>query len=63
MGIRFADIPFSGDAIATHNGKIVWSNMRSGDCPPDIAMMVIVNMYTSCGAIIFELKKPDTTTD
>lgn len=52
---RFIDIPFEGEAIATHDGKVIWSNTFSGDCPPDICMMLVKNMYIVDGSFIFEL--------
>ena len=56
MDIRFADVPFSGDAIATKDGRIIWTNRESGDCPPDIAIMIVTNIYTVDGTFVFELK-------
>ena len=55
MSIRFNDIPFEGEAIATVDGKVIWTNHYSGDCPPDIAMMFVKNIYTADGQFIFEL--------
>jgi len=54
---RFADIPFSGDAIAIHNGSVIWTNRESGDCPPDIAMMIVANTYVVDNLIVFDLKE------
>ena len=56
MEVRFNDIPFVGDAIATHNGKVIWTNHESGDCPPDVCMMIVSNVYIVDGQFIFELK-------
>lgn len=57
MGIRFADIPFQGEAIATLDGKVIWTNFYSGDCPPDVAMMFVKNIYTTDGQFVFELSR------
>ncbi len=59
MKVRFIDIPFEGDAIALHNGKVIWTNHDSGDCPPDIALMYVENMYVADGHFVFELEKDD----
>lgn len=61
--ITFADFPFSGDAVATHNGKVIWTNHDSGDCPPDIAFMYVENSYIVDGELVVELvhKKPMLT--
>ena len=56
MSIRFADIPFEGEAIATLDGKVIWTNFYSGDCPPDIAMMTVASVYIVDGQFIFELE-------
>lgn len=55
MKVHFIDIPFTGDAIALHNGKVIWTNHESGDCPPDICMMTVSNMYTIDSQLVFEL--------
>ena len=55
MNIRLIDIPFEGDAIATLDGKVIWTNHESGDCPPDICMMFVRNMYITDGQFVFEL--------
>ena len=55
MKIRFSDIPFTGDAIAIHNGKVIWTNLISGDCPPDIAFMSVQNLYVIDNLLVFEL--------
>lgn len=53
--VRFIDIPFAGEAIALHDGKVIWTNHDSGDCPPDIGMMTVTNVYITDGIFIFEL--------
>lgn len=55
MKTRFCDIPFDGDAIALHHGKVIWTNFYGGDCPPDISMMTVSNLYITDGTLIFEL--------
>lgn len=57
MSIRFADIPFEGEAIATLDGKVIWTNFYSGDCPPDVAMMFVKNIYMVDGQFVFELSE------
>lgn len=57
MKIRFADIPFSGEAIATLDGKVIWTNYESGDCPPDIAYMFVEDSYVVDNILVFELSK------
>lgn len=54
--VRFIDIPFAGEAIALHDGKVIWTNHDSGDCPPDIAMMTVASVYIVDGQFIFELE-------
>lgn len=49
------DIEFSGDAVAILDGKVVWSNQTSGDCPPDIACRNVRIMYAVSNMIVFEL--------
>lgn len=56
MKVLFADIPFVGEAIATINGKEIWSNHISGDCPPDICLMEVDCVYIEDGRFVFELK-------
>lgn len=56
MGARFIDIPFDGEAIALHDGKVIWTNHYSGDCPPDICMMNVASVYIVDGQFIFELE-------
>lgn len=56
MGARFIDIPFAGEAIALHDGKVIWTNHYSGDCPPDIGMMTVASVYIVDGQFIFELE-------
>lgn len=51
----FNDIEFTGEAIATSGGKVIWTNLQSGDCPPDIAIMKVINLYTIDGVLVFEL--------
>lgn len=53
--MMFADIPFSGEAIAIHDGKVIWTNHESGDCPPDIATLHVSNLYTIDNVLVFEL--------
>ena len=60
MKTRFIDIEFEGDAIALYNGKVIWSNLEDGDCPPDVAMMYVTNMYTVGGMLVFKLGKEPT---
>lgn len=55
MKTRFCDIPFAGEAIALLHGKVIWTNYISGDCPPDVAMMTVTNVYITDGIFIFEL--------
>ena len=56
--MRFGDVPFIGDAIATYEGKVIWTNHESGDCPPDLCIMYYVdNMYIIDGQFVFELTK------
>lgn len=57
MKTRFIDIEFEGDAIALHKGKVIWSNLKDGDCPPDVALMLVSNMYTAGDVLVFELEK------
>lgn len=59
MKVRFVDIPFEGDAIALHNGKVIWTNHNSGDCPPDISMMTVASVCIIDGQFVFELEKGD----
>ena len=49
------DFPINGSAIATIDGRVVWSNHESGDCPPDIAMMHVKNTYKINGELVIEL--------
>lgn len=53
--VRFIDMPFTGEAIATHDGKVIWHNFYSGDCPPDIALRYVKNMYVENEVLVFEL--------
>lgn len=57
MKIKFGDVPFVGDAIATLNGKVIWTNHESGDCPPDIHILYVQNLYIADGQFVFELTK------
>lgn len=53
--VIFNDVQFTGDAIATSGGKVIWTNLVSGDCPPDIAVMKVVNLYVVDNVLVFEL--------
>lgn len=53
--IKFHDVPFTGDAIALKDGRFIWHNFHSGDCPPDINILYVKNMYDEDGVIVFEL--------
>jgi len=53
--IRFHDVPFTGDAVAIQDGKFIWHNFHSGDCPPDIEMLYVKYMYAYDGVIVFVL--------
>lgn len=55
MGIMLNDLPFAGSIIAMRNGKVIWTNHESGDCPPDIACMEVKNSYIVNGELIVEL--------
>ena len=56
--MRFGDVPFVGDAIATYDGKVIWTNHESGDCPPDLCVMFYVkSMYIVDNQFVFELTK------
>ena len=57
--IYFNDVPFVGDAVATLDGKVIWTNHYSGDCPPDIALLFVKNVYIVDGEFIFELTKEE----
>lgn len=53
--VRFIDVPFMGEAIATHDGKVIWHNFHSGDCPPDISNLYVKYMYVEDKVLVFEL--------
>ena len=55
MSVMLNDIPFAGNAIAIHNGKVIWTNHESGDCPPDVATLHVRSMYVVDNVIVFEL--------
>ena len=58
MKIKFGDVPFIGDAIATLNGEVIWTNHESGDCPPDLCVMYYVeSMYIVNNQFVFELTR------
>lgn len=59
MKVRFIDIPFAGDAVAMHDGKVLWTNHHSSDCPPDVAMMTVASVYIVDDEFIFELEDAD----
>ena len=54
--VHLINLPIEGDAIATHNGRVIWTNHESGDCPPDIIMMIVKNIYIIDGEFVIELK-------
>ena len=60
MNITLNDIPFSGNIIALHGGKVVWTNHESGDCPPDIALAQVINSYIVNKELVVELANVPT---
>lgn len=54
--ITFNDVPFVGDAMATWNGQVIWTNHISGDCPPDLCSMIVKSMYVIDDIMVFDLK-------
>ena len=60
MHITLNDIPFSGNIIALHGGKVVWTNHESGDCPPDIALAQVTNSYIVNKELVVELANVPT---